>query len=107
MIHTHPATPLQDPAGLTLDCETAMLLRSFLLPAIEAAQSWADLADRLGRMGYDVTFRDGRLIFRRRDTGDEVCTGHALGTPLRDLSRRLGRPCIKAAPDGHTGRLTV
>lgn len=107
MIHTHPSTPPQDPARLTLDCETAMLWRSFLLPAIEAAQSWADLNDRLGRMGYDIVFRDGRLIFRRSDTGDEVCTGHTLGAPLRDLSRRLGRPCIAAAPDGQSGRLRV
>ena len=103
MFHVNQAAP----APPALDCETAMLLRSFLLPAIEAAENWADLSDRLGGKGYGIAFRDGRLVFRRRDTGDEVCTGQTLGAPLRDLSRRLGRPCIMAAPDGHSGRLRV
>ena len=103
MFHVNQAAP----APPVLDCETAMLLRSFLLPVIEAAESWADLSDRLGGMGYGIAFRDGRLVFRRRDTGNEVCTGQTLGAPLRDLSRRLGRPCIMAAPDGHSGRLRV
>lgn len=103
MFHVNQA----DPVRPAIDCETAMLLRSFLLPAIEAAQTWADLSDRLARMGYGIAFRDGRLIFRRSDTGDEVCTGQTLGAPLRDLSRRLGRPCITAAPDGQSGRLRV
>ncbi|MDA0961504.1 MAG: hypothetical protein O2898_01100 [Proteobacteria bacterium] len=105
MFHTTPATP--DPARPALDCETAMLLRSFLLPVIEAAGTWADLSTRLGGMGYDIAFRHGHLIFRHSDTGDEVCTGQTLGAPLRDLSRRLGRPCITAAPDGQSGRLRV
>ena len=103
----HPTLAAPDPVRPALDCETAMLLRSFLLPAIEAAGSWADLSDRLAGMGYGIAFRDGRLILRRGDTGDEVCTGHTLGAPLRDLSRRLGRPCITAAADGHSGRLRV
>ena len=105
MFHTSHATP--DPARPALDCETAMLLRSFLLPVIEAAGTWADLSTRLGGMGYDIAFRHGHLIFRRSDTGDEVCTDQTLGAPLRDLSRRLGRPCITAAPDGQSGRLRV
>ena len=94
-------------APAMLDSETACLMRSYMVPAIDAAQDWTDLNETLGRKGLEIGFRDGRLVFKRLDTGEEVCTGRFLGTPLRDLVRKLGRPCIKAHADGHTGSLLV
>ena len=94
-------------AQFGMDSETACLLRSFLLPAIETAMTWHDLAERLSAMGFEIAFRDGHLVFRRSDSGDELCTGGDLGTPLRHLAGRLGRPCILADADGHTGRLLI
>ena len=88
-----------------LDSETACLLRSFMVPAINAAHDWAELTAKLRTMGYDLSFRDGRLIFKRIEDGQEVCTGEFLGTPLRSLVRKLGRPCVRAHADGHTGSL--
>ncbi len=58
MFHVNQAD-LAHPAP---DCETAMLLRSFLLPSVEAAGSWADLSDRLAGMGHDIAFREGHLV---------------------------------------------
>lgn len=90
-----------------IDSETACLLRSFMVPAINGARDWRDLNARLERKGFAVAFRDGRLIFKSVDNGREVCTGRFLGTPLRDLVRRLGRPSVRAHVDGHTGSLMV
>jgi hypothetical protein len=89
-----------------MDSETACLMRSFLVPAIEAARNWADLRSALEEKGLTIGFRDGRLVFKRLETGEELCTGHSLGTPLRELSVKLGRPSIRANADGHTGSLT-
>lgn len=88
-----------------IDSETACLLRSFMVPAINSARDWADLRTTLERKGFTIAFRDGRLIFKSIDTGREICTGNFLGTPLRDLAKKLGRPCVRAHADGHTGSL--
>ncbi|WP_050927976.1 hypothetical protein [Aestuariivita boseongensis] len=90
-----------------LDSETACLLRSFLVPAINAARDWHELTVKLHDMGYDLSFRDGRLIFKRANDGAEIGTGEFMGTPLRSLVDKLGRPSIRVSPDGHTGSLTV
>ena len=97
----------RDPVHFTPDSETALLLRCILLPAIESAQTWRDLSETLARMGFEIVFRDGRLLFRRTDTGEDLCTGGVLGAPLRALAGRLGRPSIRAGTDGHTGRLLI
>lgn len=88
-----------------LDCETAALLRSFLTPLLEEAESWPSLADALAAKGFALGFLEGHLVISRADTGAPLCTGRALGVPLSDLSRRLGRPAIRAHADGHTGDL--
>lgn len=90
-----------------LDSETACLLRSFMVPAINTAQDWRDLHAILERKGFSVAFRDGRLIFKSLDNGREICTGDFLGTPLRDLAKRLGRPSVRSSVDGHTGSLLI
>ena len=91
----------------SMDSETACLLRSMMVPTIQAARDWADLTRALERKGFALSFRDGRLIFRRLEDDREVCTGGFLGTPLRDLVKKLGRPCVRAHADGHTGSLMV
>lgn len=90
-----------------LDSETACLLRSFLVPAIQAARDWQELATKLHTMGYDLSFRDGHLIFTRTEDGQEIGTGAFMGTPLRSLVGKLGRPCIRVHQDGHTGSLAL
>jgi len=90
-----------------LDSETACLVRSFLVPAIQAARDWHELTLKLNEMGYDLSFRDGRLIFTRADTGQEIGTGEFMGTPLRSLVGKLGRPSIRVHADGHTGSLAI
>lgn len=103
---SHFPTDSTDPRD-AIDSETACLLRSFMVPAIDAALNWSDLNSALERKGFAVGFRDGRLIFKRLEDGQEVCTGRVLGTPLRDLVKKLGRPCVRAHSDGHTGSLMV
>lgn len=92
---------------VAIDSETACLLRSFMVPAINSARDWSDLHTRLQRKGFSVAFRDGRLVFKSLDNGKEVCTGQFLGTPLKELVKKLGRPCVRAHSDGHTGTLMV
>ncbi len=92
---------------ISIDSETACLLRSFMVPAINSARDWRDLHSTLERKGFTIAFRDGRLVFKSLDNGREICTGRFLGTPLRELAKRLGRPSIRAHVDGHTGSLAI
>ncbi|EPX79783.1 hypothetical protein [Salipiger mucosus] len=87
------------------DCETAALLRQFLTPIFEAARSWRDLAERLDRRGYGVTFRLGRMLVFDRETGTALCTGTSMGVPLRELAARLGRPVLRLNHDGCSAEL--
>ena len=89
-----------------IDSETRVLLYSFLSPILETAESWSDLRAKLAAKGYDVTFRAGRMVLTRADSGVAVCTGRAMGTPLRSLAARIGRPCIKVNADGVSGDLS-
>jgi len=108
-LHTLPDPSAAIPATLPnhLDCETAMLLRSFLVPLIDVAQDWADLQDALGSRGYDVTFREGHMVILDRSSSTALCTGRSLGRPLQSLVERFGRPCIKAHRGGISGDLSV
>ncbi len=101
------ARPDTEAQRIMIDSETACLLRSFMVPTINSAQDWADLHTRLQRKGFSVAFRDGRLVFKSLDNGKEVCTGQFLGTPLKELVKKLGRPCVRAHANGHTGTLLV
>ncbi|SDX91035.1 hypothetical protein [Citreimonas salinaria] len=87
-----------------LDSETLMLLRAFLRPIVDAAESWNDLACRLAERGYGLGFREGRLVVLN-ESGLPICTGRCLGMPLRLLARRLGRASISAGRDGRSGVL--
>ena len=71
------------------------------------AKSWTDLSRALAAKGFQIAFRDGRLLLLNSDTGLPICTGRAVGYPLKTLSQRLGRPCIRVSPDGHAGRLNA
>ena len=53
---------------IALDCETASLLRGFLLPVFETATNWADLRRRLVSKGYDIAFRDGHMVLLNLET---------------------------------------
>lgn len=82
-----------------LDSETAMLLRTVLLPHFECAQSWGDLCNRLQSKGYEITFRQGHLVLTN-EAGKAVCTGAMIGSPLAKLADRLGRPKLRSDCSG-------
>ncbi len=96
-----PANPLP-PA---LDCETLALMRGFLTPILETAESWDSLTCQLRHKGFGVAFRAGHLVILKLDSGEALCTGRALGVPLRDISARIGKPCIRAHCGGASGEL--
>ena len=62
------------------------------------------IAEALATKGYGLAFRDGHLVLLNHD-GNPICTGSALGVPLREISARIGRPSIRASADGCKGSL--
>ncbi|WP_146584804.1 hypothetical protein [Puniceibacterium confluentis] len=102
--HQPTGAPVPHP-GIGLDCETASLMRGFLLPIFETARDWSDLRQRLVSKGYDIAFRDGHMVLLNLDTREALCTGTVLGSPLRSLAARLGRAHVIANRDGATGEL--
>lgn len=89
---------------IPLDSETAMLLRTVLLPHFERATSWGDLCARLSSKGYEITFRGGHLVVAD-DAGKPVCTGAMIGSPLSRLAERLGRPKLRTDCSGDKATL--
>lgn len=89
------------------DVETLTLLRSFLGPIIEGAQDWQDLCQQMECKGFGLTFLHGHLVILNIETGASICTGAMLGTPLHSISQRLGRPAVRANPDGISGQLAL
>ncbi|SNR33129.1 hypothetical protein [Puniceibacterium sediminis] len=100
-----PVGTLVSPPQATLDCETASLLRRFLLPIFENSNDWTNLRRRLMAKGYEIVFRDGQMILCNIETGQTLCTSSLLGAPLRILVARLGRARVIAHRDGATGTL--
>jgi hypothetical protein len=105
MLH-QPTTRTDPGVGLPmpLESEALALLRLFLTPVMEQARSWAELSRGLSDKGFGLTFRKGHLVVLN-DTGNALCTGRDLGTPLASLSERIGRPCVRADRSGQTGAL--
>lgn len=87
------------------DSETTAWLRLFLTPIVERAQSWVELREALAFKGYDLVFRAGRMVIMDTTTQKAICCGASLGTPLRDLSIRLGRPAVRLMSDGQSAVL--
>lgn len=101
----HPADAVPPALPIAPDSETLALLRAFLGPILEQAVSWTDLRDSLAAKGYGLAFRSGRLVILNTG-GTPVCTGQMLGTPLRLLSSRLGRPVLTLEPGGTSATLS-
>ncbi|TDE41199.1 hypothetical protein [Antarcticimicrobium sediminis] len=87
-----------DPDSPPIDSESATLLRCWLQPLIAGASSWVDLNDTLGKHGYALAFREGRLCLTRGPGGACICSMRYLGAGLRELSARLGRPAVRPLP---------
>jgi hypothetical protein len=87
-----------------LDSETNALLRLFLVPILETAPDWGTLARALAAKGYALCFREGHLVILN-GLGEALCTGSALGVPMARIAARIGRPCVRAHRDGHSGEL--
>lgn len=94
----HPATGALDTPDM--DSESAALFRAWLCPLLERAETWAGLAATLETKGYGLAIRHGRLVLVRRETGEALCSLRFLGTSLRELAGRLGRPMVRALPGG-------
>ncbi len=94
----HPVKPLES--------EALAMLRLFLVPILEQADTWADLSRQLAEKGFGLSFRRGHLVIQN-DRNEALCTGRDLGVPLAVLSARIGRPCVRAHRTGETGDLAV
>ena len=81
-----------------MDSESAALFRAWLCPLLERAESWVDLSERLRAKGYGLAIRRGRLVLVRCDCGEPLCSLRFLGTSLRELAGRFGRPMVRALP---------
>lgn len=109
MRHEPFSTPVPDdivpgPDAAPVDCETLVLMRHFLGPILATAPSWPDLAAQLQAKGYDIAFRQGRLVILNAD-GQALCTGRGLGEPLAGISARIGRPALRLDPGGASATL--
>lgn len=87
------------PHSPTLDCETAALMRGWMLPILDRAASWQALCETLHTKGYALGFREGHLCLTDQISGSPVCTLRSLGTGLRELVTRLGRPVVRPSRD--------
>ncbi|MBU2963751.1 hypothetical protein KO516_23565 [Citreicella sp. C3M06] len=88
-----------------LDTETATMLRIVLRPLLDTARDWQSLSAALALKGYELHFRDGRMLFVESYTGEAISTGAAIGVPLKTLSDRLGRPSLTMSADGRSAVL--
>ena len=84
----------------TPDFESAILLRSLVLPAFDRAASWCELAEALESVGFGLSIKDGHLTLTDADQGNSICTGMFLGKPLAEMASKLGKPVIRATVFG-------
>lgn len=91
--------PVEDIDASPVDCETAVLLRASLRPIFDNATSWAGLAHSLEAKGLRLAIRRGRLVLTECGSEQRFCSARFLGTTLRELAARLGRPVVRARPD--------
>jgi len=92
------ATGANDPDSPLIDSESAALLRCWVQPIIARAASWHALDSALALHGYALVFRRGRLCLAHRQNGACICSMRYLGTSLKELSARLGRPAVRPLP---------
>ncbi|MGY9048756.1 hypothetical protein P775_03030 [Puniceibacterium antarcticum] len=83
-----------------LDCETAALLRRFLLPIFEKAKVWEELRQDLLTKGYEIAFRDDLLVLCNLDTPQILRVGSLLSASLHSRIERLGRAQASAHRKG-------
>ncbi|KNG93436.1 hypothetical protein ATO11_12795 [Pseudaestuariivita atlantica] len=86
-----------------MNSEAAAALRSVVAPIFRTAGDWRELQKKLAAKGFGLTFRKGHMVLTDIATGVAICTGKFLGTPLKEMSARLGRPQIVALPGGLSG----
>lgn len=94
-VHWKPRKTCDQP-----DVESAILLRSLVLPAFEHARTWKELVEALDSIGFGLAIANGHLALTEADTGARICTGRFLGMPLAQLSERMGKPVVRALGEG-------
>ncbi|MDF1726305.1 MAG: hypothetical protein P1U53_01020 [Sulfitobacter sp.] len=77
-------------------------LQALLARDMALALSWADLAQRLARHGYEVRPSDGGLTLHRCSDGARLCKGSELGFAYRSLVTRF-RAAMPDHPQGALG----
>lgn len=87
-----------NPDAPAMDYETSAMMRSWIHPLVTQSTCWPSLTEALRRRGYTLGFRDGRLWLTDADSGDKVCTMRHMGSSMRDLASRLGRPAVRPVP---------
>lgn len=92
------ANGASDPDSPPIDSESAALLRCWLQPLIARATSWEALERALALHGYALAFRRGRLCLTLGSDGPCICSMRYLGSSLKELSLRLGRPAVRPLP---------
>ena len=91
--------------GNRLDCETGVLLCRKLLPIFESATNWQELHQMLEHDGFGLGFRAGRLMLTDISNGDYICSCRFLGSPLKTLSDKFGKPRARQQTQCGNGKL--
>lgn len=86
----HPAHWRQEGCQ-RLDFETAIQLRSLLVPEIRAADRWEDLIARLHGKGFTIKIFDGQTFLYSWPTGGRICPTELLGYSMGALEGRFNR----------------
>ncbi|MFA3915546.1 hypothetical protein [Ruegeria hyattellae] len=92
MLHSNPIPSGPQPASI--DCETAILIRSVFLPIFNRVSSWTALIDEMQAREYSLAFRGGTFSIIDDRNGKRLCGLRFLGLNMQELVARMGRPKV-------------
>ncbi|MEX0348565.1 MAG: hypothetical protein AB3N15_04000 [Paracoccaceae bacterium] len=92
MLHSNPVPSGPPPASI--DCETAILIRSVFLPIFNRVSTWTALIDEMQAREYSIAFRGATFSIIDDRNGQRLCGLRFLGLSMQDLVARMGRPKV-------------
>ncbi|MDP5216259.1 hypothetical protein Q5Y75_03435 [Ruegeria sp. 2205SS24-7] len=101
MLHSNPVPNPSGPQPAVWDCETAILLRSILLPIFNRVSSWTALIDEMQARDYSLAFRGGTFSIIDDRNGQRLCGLRFLGLSMQELVARMGRPKVVVRSGRH------